>query len=342
MLVQENADVSSGDDEEEGAAIRTDRLTKRYGDKVAVDSLTLEIPRGEIFGLLGPNGAGKTTTILMLLGLTEPSSGTARVNGVDPTRDPLAVKACVGYLPDDVGFYDNLTARQNLRYTAALNRLRPKEADERIEQVLDDVGLTADGDGKVGTFSRGMRQRLGVADALVKRPSVLILDEPTVNIDPEGVRELLALVERLRSQQRVTVVLSSHLLHQVQQVCDRIGIFVEGRLRACGTVDELADSVEDRWAFTVGVADVESPAELLGAVPGVRRVERAEGRWLLTADRDIRDSLHASLIAAGGRFTHLSRQGADLDAIYHRYFTSAQDEPTAGADGGRAQRTAAE
>jgi ABC-2 type transport system ATP-binding protein len=320
-MITATGDAVASSDDDGRPAIQTRDLTKRYGDKVAVDSLTLDIARGEVFGLLGPNGAGKTTTILMLLGLTEPSSGTARVNGMDPTRDPLAVKARVGYLPDDVGFYDDLTARQNLRYTAALNRLRRPDADARIEQILDDVGLTADADRKVGTYSRGMRQRLGVADALVKRPSVLILDEPTVNIDPEGVRELLLLVERLRSEQFVTVVLSSHLLHQVQQVCDRIGIFVEGTLRACGTVDELADSVADRWAFSVGVADVENPASFLAAVPGVRRAERADGRWLLAADHDIRPALHAALAASGGRFTHLSREGADLDAIYHRYFT---------------------
>jgi ABC-2 type transport system ATP-binding protein len=305
---------------DDGPAIEATGLTKRYDDKLAVDGLTIEIRRGEVFGLLGPNGAGKTTTILMLLGLTEPTSGTARVDGIDPTRDPLAVKARVGYLPDDVGFYDELTARQNLRYTAALNRLGRARADERIEQVLEDVGLSGDADRKVRSFSRGMRQRLGVADALVKQPSILILDEPTVNIDPEGVRELLLLVERLRSDQGVTVVLSSHLLHQVQQVCDRIGIFVAGRLRACGTVDELAATLDDRWAFSVAVDGLPDVRSLLRSVPGVRSVDRAEGRWSIHADRDIRPDLHTAVIDGGGRFTHLTRDRADLDAIYHRYF----------------------
>ena len=306
-------------------AIEASGLTKRYGDKVAVDHLSLRIDRGEVFGLLGPNGAGKTTTILMLLGLTEPSAGTAKVDGIDPTRAPLAVKSRVGYLPDDVGFYDDLTARQNLRYTAELNRLPKQAIDDRIDMVLEDVGLVDDADRKVGEYSRGMRQRLGVADALVKQPSILILDEPTVNIDPEGVRELLLLVERLRSDQGVTVLLSSHLLHQVQQVCDRIGIFVDGKLRACGTVDELAATLDDRWAFSVGLADVDDARALLTSVKGVKRVERSEGRWTLHADRDLRVPLHDAVSAAGGRFTHLTRDRADLDAIYHRYFGQSQD-----------------
>ena len=176
-----------------------------------------------------------------------------------------------------------------------------------------------------------MRQRLGVADALVKQPSVLILDEPTVNIDPEGVRELLLLVERLRSEQGVTVLLSSHLLHQVQQVCDRIGIFVAGRLRACGTVDELATGIDDRWSFSVGVSDLDEPDVALRSIPGVRSVERAERRWLVHADRDLRPEIHDAVLHAGGRFTHLSREGADLDAIYHRYF--GRDETVAGRPG---------
>ena len=306
--------------EYDGPAIEAIDLTKRYADTTAVDGLSLRIERGEVFGLLGPNGAGKTTTILMLLGLTEPTSGRARVTGLDPTRDPLLVKSRVGYLPDEVGFYDELTARENLRYTAALNRLPRHVAEERIERALDDVGLLDDANRRVGGFSRGMRQRLGVADALVKQPSVLILDEPTVNIDPEGVRELLLLVERLRSEHGVTVLLSSHLLHPVQQVCDRIGIFVRGRLRACGTVDELATGIDDRWVFSVGVTGLDGVEPALRAIPGVRSLQRSEGRWLLQADRDLRTEIHEAVVRAGGRFTHLSREGADLDAIYHRYF----------------------
>lgn len=303
----------------EAAVIEAVQLTKRYGDFVAVDALDLTIRRGEVFGLLGPNGAGKTTTILMMLGLTEPSAGSVRVDGLNPTREPLAVKSRVGYLPDEVGFYTDMTARQNLRYTALLNRVPRVEIADRIDQLLVDVGLDDARDKRVGTFSRGMLQRLGLADALVKRPTILVLDEPTVNIDPEGVRELLLLVERLRTDQGVTVLLSSHLLHQVEQVCDRIGVFVHGKLVAAGTIDELAATVADRWAFTIGLDGASDAESALTAMPGVTNVHRSEGRWHVTAERDVRDDVQRFVQTVGAHLTHLSRDGADLDAIYHRY-----------------------
>ena len=306
-------------------ALETSDLTKRYGDRTAVDSLSLQIRRGEIFGLLGPNGAGKTTTILMLLGLTEPTSGTARVDGLDPRRDPLEVKRRVGYLPDDVGFYDDATARENLRYTARLNRIREPDATERIEYLLDKVGLSEVIDRRVRTFSRGMRQRLGLADALIKRPSILILDEPTVNIDPEGVRELLLFVRDLRDVEGMTVLLSSHLLHQVEEVCDRIGVFVSGKLAGLGTVSQLASQLDDGWVFELEV-DVGPPGrplrEMLHGVPGVGNVEvDGRGRWTIDASHDVHVELFAAVAAAGCTVNHFVRRGADLDASYHHYFT---------------------
>jgi ABC-2 type transport system ATP-binding protein len=192
-------------------------------------------------------------------------------------------------------------------------------ADERIDRLLEDVGLSAAADRDVGGYSRGMRQRLGLADALVKDPTILVLDEPTVNIDPEGVRELLLLVERLRTDQGMTVLLSSHLLHQVEQVCDRIGIFVKGRLVTVGTVDELAADLDDRVQITIGITGIDNPRAVL-EVPGVTSITRDEGRWAVTAERDVRDELVSAILAAGGGLTHLSRDDADLDAIYHRYF----------------------
>jgi len=169
--------------------IETRDLTKRYGKFVAVDSLNLAVEKGEIYGLLGPNGSGKTTTILMLLGLTEPSGGQVRVLGLDPVRQPLSVKARVGYLPDSVGFYDTLTAYQNLNYIARLNGLPSAEARRRIDAAIDRMGLTEVLDHRVKTFSRGMRQRLGVAELLLKQPQIIIMDEPTLGLDPEAVVE---------------------------------------------------------------------------------------------------------------------------------------------------------
>ena len=182
--------------------IRTRRLTKKYGTLTAVDRLDLAVYPGEIFGLLGQNGAGKTTTILMLLGLSEPTDGEASVMGLDPAWEPREVKRRVGYLPDAVGFYENMTGRQNLRYTARLNGLRKDEAETAIDEVLAQVGLADRADDRVGTYSRGMRQRLGIADALVKSPDLLILDEPTTSIDPIGVVEILELLRRLVERAR--------------------------------------------------------------------------------------------------------------------------------------------
>ncbi|HXG40442.1 MAG TPA: ABC transporter ATP-binding protein, partial [Candidatus Limnocylindrales bacterium] len=248
--------------------IRTKGLTKRYGELTAVDRLDLDVRRGEVFGLLGPNGAGKTTTILMLLGLSEPTAGEARVDGLDPTRQPLEVKRRVGYLPDNVGFYGSMSGRQNLRYTCRLNGFDRAESEERIARLLDEVGLSDAADRPVETYSRGMKQRLGIADALVKDPSILILDEPTAAIDPIGIVEILDLIRRLSRERGLTVLLSSHLLEQVQSVCDRVGIFLSGRLVARGTVAELARTAGTS-AVTIEVATAGSPETIDAVAPRV-------------------------------------------------------------------------
>ena len=306
-------------------------LTKRYGDLVAVDSLDLELRRGEIFGLLGQNGAGKTTTILMLLGLTEPSEGTARVMGLDPARDPLRVKRQVGYLPDSVGFYGDLTGRQNLRYTARLNGLRGEEAETRIEQSLRQVGLTDRGDGRADTYSRGMLQRLGIADALIKEPDILILDEPTAAIDPIGVVEILQLLRDLVRERGVTVLLSSHLLTQVQSVCDRVGIFAAGRLIGLGTVSELAarfgndtGQVEVTFEGEQAVAATENIGPFLSGIPKVERVDPAESPgqpWRLhvqpaSAGRQVREAVLAGAARGGLGLTAIRSTEPSLDDIY--------------------------
>src|SRR6476661_1517146 len=268
--------------EDLGSPIITRRLSKRYGDLVAVDNLDLEVHAGEIFGLLGQNGAGKTTTILMLLGLAEPSAGVARVVGFDPTRAPLEVKRRVGYLPDNVGFYDGMTGRENLRYTARLNGMSGEDAEEKIADVLDQVGMTGRADTKVDTYSRGMLQRLGIADALVKDPAVLILDEPTTSIDPIGVVEILVMLRGLVRERGLAVLLSSHLLAQVQSVCDRVGIFAAGKLIGVGTVPELAAQFgEESARIEVGFEGMDSgafasTAKVLGAIEGVDEVRVPE------------------------------------------------------------------
>ncbi len=319
------------------AVIMAQGLTKKYGQFTAVDKLDLKVLRGEIFGLLGPNGAGKTTTILMLLGLTEPTSGTVRVDERDPVRDPLAVKSIVGYLPDNVGFYSNMTGRQNLRYTASLNRIQKKEAEERIESLLSEVGLAEAADKRAGKYSRGMRQRLAIADALVKRPRILILDEPTIGIDPEGVRDMLAMLERFRREESMTVLLSSHLLHQVQEVCDRVGIFVGGRLIAAGPVSDLERQLVQQGDLEIEVRVVESDGrepkkaaleqlrQSLISLQGVGEVILDSGTLTIHSQEDVGPEIARALIEQGLLPVHLRVRGLSLDDIYDRYFREGAD-----------------
>jgi len=217
-----------------------EELTKRYGSQTAVNHLNLTVGEGEVFGFLGPNGAGKTTSILMFLGLTEPTSGKVRVVGFDPTRDPFHVKEKVGYLPENVGFYDDMDARQNLRFIARLNRIPDKVSNPRIDETLNLVGLLDEAKKKVGVYSKGMRQRLGIAEVLIKEPKLLFLDEPTIGLDPDGTNRMLDLIHTLSQDRGMTIFLSSHLLDQVQRICDRVGIMIKGNLVAAGPIEELA------------------------------------------------------------------------------------------------------
>ncbi len=220
--------------------IETQDLTKRYGAQVAVDHLNLRVERGEIFGFLGPNGAGKTTTLLMLLGLSEPTAGSARVCGFDPVREPLQVKRVVGYLPENVGFYDDMTAVQNLQYVGRLNGLQDGVLSRKIADILDQVGLEPEARKRVGAYSRGMRQRLGIAEVILKDPQVIFLDEPTLGLDPDGTQKMLELIQGLSRERRITAFFSSHLLDQVQRIGDRVGIMLKGKLVAVGPIQELA------------------------------------------------------------------------------------------------------
>jgi ABC-2 type transport system ATP-binding protein len=221
--------------------IEAEGLTKKYGTQTAVNNLALQIREGEVFGFLGPNGAGKTTTLLMFLGLTEPSSGKVRVIGFDPAREPLRVKEKVGYLPENVGFYDDMDARQNLQFIARLNHIPDKVSAKRIDGLLEEVGLFEEAKKKVGTYSKGMRQRLGIAEVLIKDPKLIFLDEPTIGLDPDGTNRMLDLIHSLSREKNITIFLSSHLLDQVQRICDRVGIMIKGNLVAIGPIQELAE-----------------------------------------------------------------------------------------------------
>jgi ABC-2 type transport system ATP-binding protein len=295
-------------------------LTKRYGAATAVDGISFAVGKGEIFGLLGPNGAGKTTTILMMLGLTEVSDGSVLVLGCDPQREPLAVKRRVGYLPDAVGFYDHLTARENLSYTARLMGFERNERDALIDAALARVRLSDVADKRVGTFSRGMRQRLGLAEIVMKRAEIAILDEPTSGLDPQATEEFLDLIRSLKAD-GVTVLLSSHLLERVQRVCDRVALFQSGRIALIGTVAELARQVLG-GGFAVEVEAMgEGLAQWLAGIPGVSAVEQpAPERYRLLANRDVRPDAARAVVAAGGSLRRLSVEEPSLDMIYSRFF----------------------
>ncbi|HFQ92837.1 MAG TPA: ABC transporter ATP-binding protein [Anaerolineae bacterium] len=306
--------------------IETSGLTKRYGRLTAVDNLNLAIEKGEIYGLLGPNGSGKTTTILMLLGLTEPTEGRVRVLGLDPARQPLSVKAHVGYLPDSVGFYDNLTARENLIYIAKLNGLKRAEAYRRIDAALERIGLKDVAEKPVGEFSRGMRQRLGVAELIIKEPQIIIMDEPTLGLDPEATRSFLALIRELKGD-GITFLLSSHLLQQVQSVCDRVGLFRNGRIVLEGAVSELARQVLGE-AYRIFV-EVEQPgaevAAALRELPYVTNVQLDGRTYIVEATDDYRADTATAVMQAGGRLIALNIEQASLDDIYSAYFKEMEE-----------------
>lgn len=312
--------------------LQSQGLTKTYGDFAAVDGLDLTARRGEVFGLLGSNGAGKTTTILMLLGLTEPTAGRVRVLGFDPAREPLSVKARVGYLPERLGFYEGLTAYENLAYTAKLNGLSRDEVERRVNAALEQMGLEDAVDQDVATFSRGMRQRLGLADVLLKEPEAIIMDEPTQGLDPRAAREFLEDIRAFKSQ-GITILLASHLLHQVQAVCDRVGLFNRGEMVLEGTVRELAQQVLG-GAYRIQLQADAAPdsaegpdglQQALAGLDGVLSVQRTDGNlYEVEAEKDLRPQVARAVVEAGGQLLSLDVETPGLDEIYTHYFDAEE------------------
>lgn len=308
------------------AIIETTKLTKRYRDLVAVNELNLKVEQGEIFGFLGPNGAGKTTTILMLLGLSEPTSGHAAVCGFDSTRQPLEVKKRVGYLPENPGFYDDLTGRENLFYIARLNRIPRDEANRRISRLLEQVGLADDGDRLAREYSRGMKQRLGIAEVLVKDPNVVLMDEPTLGIDPDGVTRILELITGLSRERGITIMLSSHLLHQVQQICHRIGIIVKGKMIVQGDIHKLGSAMlrERHWNFLLEVDGKSDGLEKeLRSISGIAEVQPHARGWLLRCTEDVRPAILSTVSKKGLSLLQLRAEDPTLEEIYLKYFREA-------------------
>jgi ABC-2 type transport system ATP-binding protein len=311
---------------DEKIVIETKDLTKRYDSVTVVDHLNLHIREKAVFGLLGPNGAGKTTTILMLLGLTEPASGSAQVYGYNPTREPLKVKRLAGYLPENVGFYSNMTARENLKFIAELNNISDAEANRKIDELLELVGIGDVADVAAGKFSRGMKQRLGIADVLVKSPKVVFLDEPTAGLDPEGIIQITDLIGRL-PQLGTTAVLSSHQLYQVQRICHSVAILSKGKTVIEGSLDKLGRDALAEGRYRIEVETIEPGPPLIDTIskiPGVIKVETKANQLLINADSDLRSEIAKVVVQNDMPLIQMKIQEFSLDDVYMKYFQEGQ------------------
>ncbi|MBO0683132.1 MAG: ABC transporter ATP-binding protein [Candidatus Dormibacteraeota bacterium] len=291
---------------QQGPIVEARGLTKRYGSGVlAVDRLDLSVRHGEVYGFLGPNGAGKTSTLRMLVGLIRPTAGAATVAGFPPGA-PQGL-ARIGSLVEAPAFYPYLSGRDNLRFLARLNRL----PDRRVESALDQVGLLARGGDRFQTYSMGMRQRLGVAAALLKEPDLLVLDEPSNGLDPEGMIEMRELIRSLGQGER-TVLLSSHLLNEVELICSRLGVIQGGRMVAEGTLEELRGS-----AGLVLRAEPEAQArEFLVRMLGAQAVAEQEGLLRLSVDPSRAGEINTALVQAGMVVSELRPRERSLEEVF--------------------------
>ncbi len=299
-------------------------LTKRFGPVNAISDLDLAVRRGEVYGFIGPNGSGKTTTIGMCLGLMHPTSGSVRVFGQKVTpRETRALRG-VGSLMGTPGMVPSMSGRKNLRLLA---RMRPEIDDVRVEEVLDFVGLTQAAGRRVKGYSLGMRQRLGLGAALLHRPELLILDEPTNGLDPAGMREIRELLRRL-ADDGVTVFLSTHLLHEVEQVCDRVTMLAKGRQVAQGPVAQLLGGAE---TVRVRLAEVALAAKALNSLPGVTAV-RPKGQWL-EVEGMASKAVVVHLVERGLVPEEVTNGRADLESVFLN-LTGDSEGARIGPDGG--------
>ena len=293
-------------------AIKTDSLTKVYDGIKAVDSVTLSIGKGEVFGFIGPNGAGKTTMIGMMVGMIEPTGGKCLINDIDVARDPLAVKRVTGYLPDGVGFYGNITGRQNLKYFSRFYSMSDDAANKRIDELLAYVGLDKV-EKPVGAYSRGMKQRLGLAQALLNDPDVVFMDEPTNGLDPQGVMQFRNVIKDLSAAGK-SVFFSSHILDEVKHVCNTIGIISKGHLMAYGTPDEVRHKLHESNSVRI---IIQVPGEMPRLEdPRILSATYHDGSAVIEASADIRDDVSDMLFKKGLRIRELRVEERTLDELF--------------------------
>ena len=304
--------------------IETYELTKYYGNVKAVDHLNLTVYEGEIFGFLGPNGAGKTTTLLMLMGLTVPTSGTATVGGYDIIKESREVRRIAGMLPEGAGYYEDLTARQNLDYIGQLNDIPESEREKRIDELLEAVGLTKWADTKVEKFSRGMKQRLGIAEVLIKKPKIAFFDEPTIGLDPQGTKEVRDLMIKLNKEQGLTIFLSSHLLYEVQQTCHRVGIIRGGKLVAADTIENLSRKIAEKGRMVIEFKLTEISPDLireLEAINDVTHVKQGEDdRLYVYMESDRSREVSETITKHGSIILLMKPKEYSLEEIFLKYY----------------------
>lgn len=300
-------------------ALQTENLTKRFGARTAVDRLTILVERGDIYGFLGPNGAGKSTTLRMLLGLVRPTSGTIKFPIQASSWDYLRARSLVGAIIESPAFYENFSGRRNLQLLASLSGGVDKK---RVEQVLEIVGLHDRARDPVKVYSYGMRQRLGIAQALLPTPELIILDEPTNGLDPQGIHETRELIRRLRDDFNLTVMLSSHLLTEIEQLCNRVGIIHEGKLLYEGGPEAL---VAPTTLYKVRVNDLPGAFDLLAGLPDVN-VSRNGASLRIDAGAERISDVNALLVANGIKVYELSPAQESLEDAFLRLTKKVQED----------------
>ncbi len=303
--------------------INAKNLSKKYNGKLVVDNVDLDIKKGEIYGLLGPNGAGKSTVILMILGLTEPSSGSISVAGFNSTREPLKVKRITGYLPEKIGFYEDMTARQNLAYTAELNNITYKQIPKKIDEVLKIVQLEKNKNQIVKQFSKGMKQRLGIADVLIKDPELVIFDEPTEGLDVKVANQILETIKNLNKTKKITFVLSSHQLSLIQSMCHRVGILSKGKLIGEGKIDKLGRDLFGGGRYRVEIELSSPSSEVLNKLKNMDKVisvNQRESVIEVICDKDLRREISKLITDSGVILTRMNIKDYALEEIYLKYF----------------------
>ncbi|HZW03585.1 MAG TPA: ABC transporter ATP-binding protein [Anaerolineaceae bacterium] len=304
--------------------IEVSHLSHRYGNRPALDDVSFEVRAGEVFGLLGPNGAGKTTTIRLINGLFEPSAGKLRVLGMDPVTQGEAVRHKTGVLTETPALYERLTARQNLQFFATVSGVPADQSKARAQQLLEYFELTDRADDRAGTFSKGMKQRLALARALIHNPELVFLDEPTAALDPEAALQVRDWIATISRREGNTVILCTHILSEAERLCDRVAVMGPGRLLAVGTLDELRHRVAPGLWLHV---ELWQPCALrraaLAQIPGVLSIEAVDGQPVRSlrvqiAGEDVVPQVAAEVVAQGGQLFRLQPDQISLEEVYFR------------------------